>query len=362
MRIFTRYLLKTYIPTFLLCLGIFLFVLLMNYFLRLFNMAVMKGISLSWILLCFAQLSPYFLSLSLPMAYLVALLLTLGHLSESGEAMALRSAGFSFREILAPYLALAVALSALLVYVNHKASPEGFHSFRDSYDRAAAELSHVTVESRTLTRVGDWEIYADGSDERTGRLRGVRLIKRQGDHKRLRVMAPEGLVRMEKGRGLHMELHDGALLWPNDDPTSRTSSTFRRYKMFSPIGDTSKFHRELDIQEMNTSRLLQRAADSATEPSRRREYATEAALRSAGAAAPFVLFWVACPLGLRGERRSRAVSFSLSLMVLFVYYGLLALGMSLGRRRMEWSAWGPWIPDVVCLTLGAGLWWRGLRR
>jgi lipopolysaccharide export LptBFGC system permease protein LptF len=362
MRILTRYLLRTYIPTFLLCLGIFLFVLLMNYFLRLFNMAVMKGISLSWILLCFARLSPYFLSLSLPMAFLVALLLTLGHFSENGEALALRSAGFSFKEILAPYLVLAVVLSGLLVYINHKASPEGFHSFRDSYDRAAAELSHVTVEPRILTRVCDWEIYAEGSDEEAGRLRGVRLIKRQGDYKRLRVMAPEGSVRMEKGRGLHLELRDGALLWPNDEPASRTSSTFRRYKMFSPIFDNSKFHRELDIQEMNTPRLLQRAGDPATEPSRRREYATEGALRSAGAAAPFVLFWVACPLGLRSERRTRAVSFALSLLVLFVYYGLLALGMSLGRRHLEWSSWGPWIPDVVCLGIGGGLWWRGLRQ
>ena len=45
MTILTRYLLRSYLPSFLLCLGVFLFVLLMNYFLRLFNLAVMKGIS-----------------------------------------------------------------------------------------------------------------------------------------------------------------------------------------------------------------------------------------------------------------------------------------------------------------------------
>src|SRR5688500_5133901 len=109
MSILSRYLVRSYLPVFLLCLDVFLFVLLMSYFLRLFNLAVMKGISLGWIFYCFSRLLPYFMSLALPMAFLVALLLSLGQLSESGELMALRSSGFSFREILTSYFLVAVA-------------------------------------------------------------------------------------------------------------------------------------------------------------------------------------------------------------------------------------------------------------
>src|SRR5258708_20011601 len=105
----------------------------MNQFLRLFNLAVLKGISPLWILSCFARLLPYFLSLALPMAFLVALLLTLGQLSESGEIMALRSSGFSFAEILWPYFAMPVLFTAVLFFANPKARPESVPSFLNPY-------------------------------------------------------------------------------------------------------------------------------------------------------------------------------------------------------------------------------------
>src|SRR5258708_15512939 len=134
----------------------------MNQFLRLFNLAVLKGISPLWILACFARLLPYFLSLALPMAFLVALLLTLGQLSESGEIMALRSSGFSFAEILWPYFAMAVLFSAALFYINHKASPEGFHSFRNRYESAVAQVSRLDLEPGTFTEIGEWKLFARG--------------------------------------------------------------------------------------------------------------------------------------------------------------------------------------------------------
>src|SRR5579859_6864296 len=122
MSILPRYLFRQYLPTLVLSLAVCMGVLLMNQFLRLFNLAVLKGISPLWILTCFARLMPSFLSLALPMAFLVALLLTLGQLSESGEVMALRSSGFSFAEILWPYFAIAVLFSAILLFINHKVS------------------------------------------------------------------------------------------------------------------------------------------------------------------------------------------------------------------------------------------------
>ncbi|MFH1725099.1 MAG: LptF/LptG family permease [Elusimicrobiota bacterium] len=362
MTILTRYLLRSYFPTFLLCLGVFLFVLLMNYFLRLFNLAVMKGIPLEWIFLCFARLLPYFLSLALPMAFLVALLLTLAQLSQSGEVMALRSSGFSFRDILTPFFAVAVGVTGLLFYVNHKASPDGFNAFKDSYTRVVAQVSNLEFEERALTRLGDWELYAEGAEAGTGKLKGVRIVKRQGNYQRLRISAPEGRARLERGVGVGLELSGGALVWPNDDPASHTVSTFRRSRLFIPFVDYSKVHRNPDLQELSTGRLRRRLGDPGLTPQKRREYTTETALRSAGAAAPFVLFWVACPLGLRLERRSLTMGFALSLLVMFVYYGLLAFGIGIGRRTLALSAWGPWLPDAACLACGAGLWWAQLRR
>ncbi|MFA6319223.1 MAG: LptF/LptG family permease [Elusimicrobiota bacterium] len=360
MRLLTRYLLRSYFPAFLMALGAFLFILLMQYFLRLFNLAVMKGISLLWIMACFARLLPYFLSLALPMAFLVALLLTLGHLSETGEVLAMRASGWSFSEILAPFLTAALALSGLLFYVNHKASPDGFHSFRNAYVQAADRVARVDIEPRTFFPLGDWRFYAEEVG-RDGEVSGVRLVKLKGQYARLRVSAKDGKAVIEHGRGVSLELHSGSLQWPNEDPGSLTTATFGRYRLFVPFVDPQKAQRDPDIPELDTFSLLERVHSDKIELSKRREYATEAALRSAGAAAPFALFWVACPLGLRLERRSRAIGFALSLLVMFVFYGLLALGVGIGRRDMELSFWAPWLPHAAALLAALPLWFR-LRR
>ena len=135
MPILPRYFLKVFIPIFLACLAMFLGVLLMNHFIKIFNMAVMRGISPLWIAACFARLLPFISSLAVPMAFLVSMLLTLGQLSESGEVMALRASGFSFAEMTWPFFGIGLILSGFLLYLNHKASPEGFHSFRNQYAR-----------------------------------------------------------------------------------------------------------------------------------------------------------------------------------------------------------------------------------
>jgi lipopolysaccharide export system permease protein len=360
--VLSRYLLAQYFSPFSLCLGAFLAVLLMNYFLRLFNVAVTKGIAVSWIFLCFAKLSPYFLSLALPMAFLVALLLTLGQLSESGEVMALRASGYSFKELLKPYFAVAALLSAILFFVNHWASPWGFHAFRESYADAVAQVSRLDFEPRALTRLGDWEFYSDRVDPEDGRLHGVRLVKRQGGYARLRIAAPSGQALLIQRKGLRLDLNDGQLAWPNEDPTSHTTAGFRRSELFIPFSDSARALREPEIQEYTTVALRARAKDPAVPAQRQREYSTEASLRGAGAFAPLALFLVSCPLGLSLERRAKAVGFALSLGVLFGYYGLLALGLGLGRRGGDFSALAPWFANIAALGAAGALWRRLLAR
>lgn len=361
MPILPRYLFRQYAPVFLLCVTVCTAVLLMNHFLKLFNLAVMKGISPLWILSCFAMLLPYFFSLALPMAFLVALLLTLGSMSESGEIMALRSSGFSFKDILWPFFSLAVALSALLLFVNHKASPESFHAFKMSYEQALAQVSRVEIEPGVFTVFGDWQLFAKSANSENGRLEGVYLVKLKDPQQGLRVDAPRGLAKMEKGRGFALELFNGTLQLPSVDPLRYATAQFKSYRLFVPL-ITRKVQRDPDIQEMNTGTLFKKLKDPAVDDSHRKEYRTEAALRSAGAMTPFVFFWIGCPLGLILEKHARARGFAWSLGVLLGYYGLLALGIGLGRRHYHLSPIGPWIPIAAGLLTGGYFWKKNLAR
>lgn len=296
------------------------------------------------------------------MAFLVALLLTLGQLSESGEIMALRSSGFSFSEILWPYFAIAVLFSVVLFYVNHKVSPEGFHSFRNRYETALAQVSRIDLEPGTFAEAGEWRLYAKTVRRSTGRLGGIYLVKLRGQQVGMRVDAPDGKLRFEPDKGFWLELYHGTLEMPDPDPSRYLSATFATYSILIPLVAVSPTERQLDIQELNTFQILDRLRGNRTDDGHRMEFLTEIALRSASALTPFVFFWLGCPLGLSLEKRARATGFALSLGILFLYYGFLAVGIGLGRRHLGWSNTAPWLPSAAGLMAGAYLWRWKLRQ
>lgn len=353
MPILQRYLLRLFAPVFGAGLLLFLGVLVMQQFLRLFTLAVMKGLPALWILACFARLLPSFASLAVPMAFLVAAMITLGALADSGETMALRAAGFSYHEIVRPFLWLAVALSLTLLLVNHKLGPEGFRSFRKRTTEASQKIAKIELRPRVFTPVGPWRLYAREADGSSGRMEGVYLVN-PDRHEPMRVNAQRGELVLEPGRGISLTLEDGQLQLPNPDPERYTTGRFERYRLYMPLVESAA-PRPLDLQEMTSRQLMERAATPGLPAEKRLELVVEKAARSAGALSPFVFFFVAAPLGMGLKRRARGADFAASLGVMFVYYALLVVGISLGRRHDLLAPTAPWLADAAGLAVGAWL-------
>ena len=354
MPILPRYVLRQFLPIFGACVALFLGVLMMNQFLRLFSLAMMKGIPAWWIFTCFARLLPSIAALAVPMSFLVAAMVVLGQLTDSGEIMALRASGFSYAEITRPLLWISVALSVMLLFVNHKMGPEGYHSFKKRTTEAAQKVARIELRPRSFTELGPWRLYARASDVKTGILEGVYLVK-PGQVRGMRINAERGKLTSEPDRGITLELIDGQLQLPNNDPERFTSGRFERYSVFVPLTASALAPRDLDMQEMNTWRLREKAADAATTRERRLEYRVEAAVRTVGALSPFVFFWVGVPLGMGLLKRARGADFAASLAVMFVFYGLLVVGVSLGRRHEAFASLAPWLGNCVGLVTGAWL-------
>ena len=124
--IFTKYIAKNLITLFTGILGILAFVIFMNHFIRIMNMAMNFGTSWGWVASSLLNLVPDVFCLSAPMAFQIAILLTLTTMSEHGELIALRAAGFSFKEIVRPLAACAILLSILLVFLSNWVTPRSY--------------------------------------------------------------------------------------------------------------------------------------------------------------------------------------------------------------------------------------------
>lgn len=365
-RIFPRYLVSILLPYLGFALAIFSAVLFMNQFSRIFNTAVMIGASFGWILYGMGYLMPMVLSLSVPMAFQLALLLTLTGLNEQGELLALRAAGFSVRQIVWPLFVVAVIISGVLIWVNNWFSPYGFAQFQNSQHMMAESITRLRLEPKTFVNIGDWRLYSEAVDNHSGRMEDVHLFRNPAGgamKDSIRVSAPEGRYYVSPGKGFELLLKKGEFQRVDPkDPRRVVLAKFDSYRVFIPFGAPFKKRTDISLTEMSTPNIVGDILhNSKLVPIRRAEYKIEVSTRFAVALAPIIFFYLSCPFGVALSRTGRAMGMVLSIVILFAFYGLMAVGISVGKKLL-WFAWyGPWLPNVVGAAASVWLWRRRLK-
>ena len=350
-----KYVLRAFIPPFLLGLFVFVFILLTNYFVRFFSIAAARGMDIARTLPLTGLLLPYLISTALPMACLLGVLLALGQLSHEGEITAFRACGFSFPQILWPLGALSLIFSGLLFFMNHYVSPRSMHAFKEAHARALQTVSDVRVEPRTFLTLGDWKLFPQKVDSRRNEIFGVSLYRFSSGQPSLRVNAERGAYRVEEGEGLHLELQQGTIQIPGSDPSKLTLANFEKYRVFIPFPSPDGFSRSARSQELDLGRMRSKIASLPPGSPEASRLKAELALRSAVAFSPLLFFWIGCPLGLKLEKRSRTWGFALSLLILFGYYGLLVFSLQMAQNFPAFSSGIVWVPNVLGFLAGGAL-------
>ncbi len=64
------------------------------------------------------------------------------------------------------------------------------------------------------------------------------------------------------------------------------------------------------------------------------------------------------PLGLSSKKGGKSTGFVLTILLVFAYYSVSLIGVSLARQGKVSPALGVWLADIVFLVGGALLLWR----
>ena len=130
MRLLTRYILKEIFMPFFFALLVIVFILFTNFLLRAIDRFLGKGIDVLTILEYLFLNLAWIVALAVPMAVLIAALMTFGRLSEDNEITAMRTSGISFLTIIRPALFFGLIVGSSLVYFNNVILPQMNHRAR----------------------------------------------------------------------------------------------------------------------------------------------------------------------------------------------------------------------------------------
>ena len=142
-----QFILKSFIGPFFAILLVVIFILMMQFLWLYIDELVGKGLSLKVILEFLGWGSATLIPLSLPLATLLASMMTLGTLGENNELLAIKAAGISLRRVLVPLVGASVVISIGAFFASNDLIPVAYNkifTLRDDIGRTKEEIKIPT--------------------------------------------------------------------------------------------------------------------------------------------------------------------------------------------------------------------------
>jgi LPS export ABC transporter permease LptG len=295
------------------------------------------------------------LARTLPFAVLVGSLVGLGRLSADRELLALETCGFSARQLAWPGLLFAFGATLLSIALTVVISPAAQRGVRDKMIELAREKPGLALREGMATSLGGWRIEAREVENGGALLTGVLLYLPSLDET---LFSQRGAVLTDDSAGKRLVLEDGMVLSNGNDRAS-----LLRFERMETTLPSIEVEADVPVDLMATLPF----AELVYETERRDDPATarwaliEAHRRFAlGAAAlPFGLLAMGLALGRRDLSRSGGTV--MGLIGAIAYYALVQLSEGMLRGEDAPVALIVWLPDIVLVAVASVLIFRAGR-
>jgi LPS export ABC transporter permease LptF/LPS export ABC transporter permease LptG len=335
---------------------VFTFVLLINEIPRLLAILVARSADLYTIVRVFLNLLPSIFAVTIPMAFLLGVLLAFGRLASDSEIVALRATGVSPLRLLGPVVILSAITGLITFYINAVALPAANQAHRELVFSLVVTKARTVVKPRTFTDEllpGRMMLYVSDISADTGDWKNVFIHDSREPDAPKAILARTGRLIIDKNqRSVTLHLGPGTQhTFPRADPARYEESRFDfadfplPYDEFFPRLPLAKGDREMTLPELQAAIRDARARGKPA-----REYARFAVEWQKKFAIPtaclvFGLLGLGLSLGSRKEARSAA--FALAVAVIFVYYVFLRMGEQAGDNGLVSPFFAMWTANLV---------------
>ena len=374
-----RYFLRELASPFLFGVILFTFFLFLDRIYQLTDLVVTKGVPFHLVLQLLFYMLPSFLTNTLPMALLVAVLLAGGRLSADLEIVACKAAGLSLWRLFRPVLLAAIVVTLASGAFTLVLAPRMNQTFQTQLFRILQARASSGLKERVFnTTFGDVVIYVEDVSPSQVALKGL-VVSDERDPKLSRIItAGEGRLFSDEGtRRITLRLLNGGVnegdVIPANAPEALTREVLApggaagakryRYTAFqvydmnltveSPLKTTARF--EKPEKDLGLRDLSHKIGALRGDPRARAPYLVERHKRFALPMAALVFALVGFPLAASSQRGGRSIALVGSLGILVAYYLMLTTLEGMANRGAIPAGIAIWTPNLVFACGGGAL-------
>ena len=337
-------------------LGISALLLLLEKMLSLFDFVINQGgpIDIVWQML--GNLMPQYLTLVLPLAMFLGVLLTIRKFALSSELEAFLGCGISLHRLLVPSIIIAVFLLIVNILVVGFVQPYSKYAYEELIFDVRSGALGAAIKSNEFTNLGDGLTLRIEESQNSGReLIDIFAQKEDADGHIFSVSAKKGnFFASPDQKYIILRLFDGTII---DFDASQNRPRILNFDMHDLPLEVPMFKQfrtrgneasEMTISELWLKRNTEDSAIIATIHS-----------RLARAISILIVPFLAVPLGLVAKRSGRALGISVGVFILLFYHKVLEFGLDFATEGI-FSPWLTiWLPALIFILVTSRLYYVG---
>ncbi len=354
-RILDRYVLKELLYPFIFGIAAFSSIFIASTMLYKITQYITKyGASFETVARFFLYNLPEIINYTFPMSMLLAALMAFGKLSGSSEIVAMKASGISYYRVVAPVLVVGFVVSMFsLVWAEKvvppsKARASQILSYEIRHNSRPTSQDHIIIKSFSSR---DQRItYARKFDEEKGRMEGITIEEFEKGHIARIQTAKEGY--WQQG---HWRILDGMVYTIGEDEGVQSSAHFVEQILPVDVSPRQISWEQKDPEEMTIAELREQIRMMDRQKQSTAKQWCEIYMRVSIPLASFFFAMIGSALGTQKQRTSSSIGLGISIIVIFLYYAVMALTSGLGKGGLMNPLLACSLPNILCLIVGCYL-------
>lgn len=402
MKTINLYILRENTKPFIVSLIVSTFVMLLDRIIDLLNLIIDKNLDFVTTVSIFGLSLPFMLSLTVPMAVLLASIMAFGRLSVDNEIIACKACGINIYKLMRSTVLAALLLSFFMMYFNNAILPDTNHLLKNLMIKVNYRRPVTAIVPGSFNVMKNYTIYAKERIEEE--LYDIVIYNREKSNFPTTIFARKGIVQLlDGGNSLQAILYDGEMHERDaNEPEKYQMSRFARFTLNLPdlgykmneAGTDYRGDRELSASAMmsiikqkktelhsvqqditkieETVMDLEKQSSSFAERDLKRnrnklnitrdkkqaieadirKYSVEIHKKYAIALSCLIFVLVGAPVGMMTRTSGVGMAFTVSAVVFLIYYGSLTLGEELADRGTISPFIAMWFSNIIFAATG----------
>ena len=357
MRILRNYILRECLQPFLLSISVLTSVFLLGYLPQLANKVINNGVSLTAMSQVFLYYIPILLGYTLPIACLITVILTFGHMSSENEILAMRASGIHLRRLLSPLIVVGFTLCLVVYILNDRVIPDAYEAQSRILRETGSQDPTAMLEPGSFINAFDKYIifiYRMEGDI----MYGVRIYQPSPNKPTRTIIAEQGeFVHVPGKDQLMIKLINGttdvSLINSNEPSKLNFQQNFYRMDLSKKNVKTEKKTKAMTLEEL--SQKIHKLRKMSIDPS---PLIAEYHRRMAWSLSPLIFILLGFPFAAITHRRAKSANLLYALLFAAPYYILSLACQGLASQNVMSPILLMWVPDAIALTAAIIFNWK----